>query len=933
MTPAVQFNQVVSPPKEEWRAGQSIVPGNKPAMAKPIANYLLPLWLWIIALAWVPILKSAEPGDMDPTFGGTDPTFSIDQILVLQDGRFLTGCDSPTDPTTPCIRRYLVNGRRDPLFDSGELNFKRLWKIADAGSEWIYARVTVAGDPESVQVIRLLPDGQRDAAFAVGITNEISKIAGVPDGGLIVLTGSSPESEEENPPDDRSNQILRLRSDGNLDGTFHPVKDALMISEIMVGQDDRIYVWGQFMEINDAPRFGLARLHMDGSLDQGFNPVPLKSSGAQRPRIASVQLTPQRKLLVLGRFDDARGDGRRNLALLNWDGSLDVSFTPPEFPIDYEYAFSEKGGKVVVIGQFDQVGRATRQSIARLNADGSVDESYLVTPPLGDRVRLGAMGPGDDIIVTGSSGRNLLAKIHAGIPRTGPPLVPQSPTSQVRVRGQDVQFSAAVRSHPPGRYQWRFNGQDVPAATNSAFSIARLAYHHMGSYQLVVSNQFGEITTAPAHLIVNAEPVSPGALDATFDPLDGPNQVVKCIAVQGDKIIILGRFSRYRGAVVGGLARLHPNGALDDTFHKSDSATSRATTMALDSVGRIYIAGGFEQYNGAERFGLVRLSADGELDPTFLPEVPHGVQVGSLALLDKGRVLISGMEKNSRPFTAILDTSGRRDPTFVIAGIEIPSEIRQLAVYPDGRFLGLAMDPKVDGSSRYTVYRFLPNGGLDPTFQTDQVHTDIMGRLHLMPDGGILVGGGFGGLKWAKDPNGKGRLLRLLPDGRVDETFPTGWRVGEIGGFGTFPNGDIAICGFIISRRSPRGQEDPRFQALVPGFECMAWDSQGRMLIGGSFEQVNRTPRNRIARIHTTAQVPESMLWGPFVSAAGFELAFPTVTNHVYALEFSGQLQAVNWSSLLRVSGDGNWQTIRDPATETSTRFYRVRIEPTVSPK
>ena len=56
-------------------------------------------------------------------------------------------------------------------------------------------------------------------------------------------------------------------------------------------------------------------------------------------------------------------------------------------------------------------------------------------------------------------------------------------------------------------YQWERNGQPISGATAPSFSIAEVnGTMHDGNYTIVVSNDFGSVTSAPTALQVDGTP-------------------------------------------------------------------------------------------------------------------------------------------------------------------------------------------------------------------------------------------------------------------------------------------------------------------------------------------------------------------------------------------------------------------------------------------
>lgn len=62
-------------------------------------------------------------------------------------------------------------------------------------------------------------------------------------------------------------------------------------------------------------------------------------------------------------------------------------------------------------------------------------------------------------------------------------------------------------------------------------------------------------------------------------------------------------------------------------------------------------------------------------------------------------------------------------------------------------------------------------------------------------------------------------------------------------------------------------------------------------------------------------------------SGAGVDLAFPTLENLSYTVEFTGAAEPLLWTPLVSVPGTGGTLTVNDPAGGLPARLYRVRVE------
>lgn len=72
--------------------------------------------------------------------------------------------------------------------------------------------------------------------------------------------------------------------------------------------------------------------------------------------------------------------------------------------------------------------------------------------------------------------------------------------------GSNATFTAEAISTTPVRYQWRFNGVDIPGATNNSISITNAQLEQAGIYTVVATDDNGSIESQPAELNVLVRP-------------------------------------------------------------------------------------------------------------------------------------------------------------------------------------------------------------------------------------------------------------------------------------------------------------------------------------------------------------------------------------------------------------------------------------------
>jgi hypothetical protein len=146
---------------------------------------------------------------------------------------------------------------------------------------------------------------------------------------------------------------------------------------------------------------------------------------------------------------------------------------------------------------------------------------------------------GSDIRAIAAGGAHSLAVRGTG------PVITTHPRSQTVLAGAAVMFTTAA----PGMglsYQWLFNGQPLPGATNATLSFTAATRLNAGLYAVQVSNASGTERSANAALIVRGlqQLFAPlalgnGALRLTFgdqhgDPISAPNALRYAVEVSAD---------------------------------------------------------------------------------------------------------------------------------------------------------------------------------------------------------------------------------------------------------------------------------------------------------------------------------------------------------------------------------------------------------------
>jgi uncharacterized delta-60 repeat protein len=285
-----------------------------------------------------------------------------------------------------------------------------------------------------------------------------------------------------------------------------------------------------------------------------------------------------------------------------------------------------------------------------------------------------------------------------------------------------------------------------------------------------------------------------GSLDTSFGddgilvPKVEPRSTIRGAALQPDGKIILVGLEYQIVAAKSMVVRVLADGSLDPTFGvdgfapvsslDSSVGDSSATSVVIQPDGKIVVA-----IDG----DVLRLNADGMPDATFGTNGVVNLRATSLALSPGGKILVTSSRGDGTTAMSRLDADGSVDPTFGTNGLFITSGYPQ-EVQPDGKILVTAVAPS--GSvAAFDVARFNADGSVDTTFGTNGVaSTQFAGvgnseALAIAGDGSILVAGGLAA--YAGQPD-EIAIIRYTPAGALDRGF-------GVGGVALTPTGSVGL--------------------------------------------------------------------------------------------------------------------------------------------
>lgn len=537
--------------------------------------------------------------------------------------------------------------------------------------------------------------------------------------------------------------LARLTMDGKLDGSFDAGTGTDgTIRSIVVQPNNRIIIAGGFSTYNGASYTNIARLKSNGNRDTTFS-----SGDGANDVITQVILQPNGKILVAGPFTHYNGVDVRGLVRLNKNGSLDTTFEAviTDSIFEVQQVALQPDGKVIVAGvEYNEMTPSNAYSVIRLNSDGTRDYSFNKTG-----LAVGDLHPTVNAIQLESDG-NILLSVH------------------IYDAGSSVGYHGIIS---------RLDPEGNTLALQGLFWINSLLIQEDG--KIIVSG-FDDIDFYDVEKrVIRLNPDL--TVDSTFlfednkiypDP-SGASIETAVLQIDG-KIVIAGDFYELNGLITNNIARLNPNGTFDHTFNQHTGFNGSVLATAVHTKRRLIVGGDFSRFNYQFRSNIVRLTADGELDPSFNVGSGTNGKVYAIAVQSNGKVLVGGSftSYNGTLCSNIirLKKDGSLDAGFSDAFAD--GVVRKIIIDKDDRIIIAGDFENVNGIPMRGIARIKPNGTLDATFNSI---IDAYGRGYdckISSRGKIYLALIYqdGNYTFGTD------IIRLNKDGTKDESFqiPTG---------------------------------------------------------------------------------------------------------------------------------------------------------------
>ena len=318
-----------------------------------------------------------------------------------------------------------------------------------------------------------------------------------------------------------------------------------------------------------------------------------------------------------------------------------------------------------------------------------------------------------------------------------------------------------------------------------------------------------------------------GLLDTSFNPGSGvnpANNFINAVAVTpGNQIVIGGSFTSYNGGVAGNIARLNLDGSLDTTFNPGSGADGTVWAVAVQPDGKVLIGGDFTHINSTPRNHLARLNTDGSVDTSFNPGATFNGPIYSLALPALASLNINNASAGGSNEVDQAINLGQANAGTLTVSYNMQQQPDDMRVFYGGTNGILIFDTGLVSGTGNFVLPFGPTNGL-----ATNLITIVMDQ-----------GGGAAGTLWSYSAT------------------VTSANVGQV-----MAGGDFAVAGQtyrdVARVNTADGSLDASFNAGTgadnPVF-ALGWQSDGRVMVGGSFTHFNGSAFNRIVRLNTDGSI------------------------------------------------------------------------------
>jgi uncharacterized delta-60 repeat protein len=677
--------------------------------------------------------------------------------------------------------------------------------------------------------------------------------------------------------------LAKINADGTLDPTWNPGADGTVYA-LAIDNVGTVYAGGFFsLNIGGQPIRYLAKLSGTGlgAADPTWNPSPNGWSSN-----IALALDNNDSIYVASSFTNIGNQARQGLAKLSTSGTglADITWNPA--PDDDVLTLAVDGnGDVFAGGYFQTIGGQARSYLAKLSPTGTGAADSMWNPAPNNLVKALAVDVDSNVFVAGyfsnigGQTRYALAKLSSSGAGAADPTWNPAPDSGVFALTLDGSGSIFVG----GAYQ-NIGGQTRHAIAklsatgtglaDTSWDAGTIVYgsatlNYAAPVNAIALTNAGNLIAGGTLLSVNGQQrlglAALSITDASLLPATDSIRAgtVKALAAQpGGGMIVGGDFNLADSQQRNNLLRLQADGTLDPLWNSD--ADDVVNALAIDSSGSIYVAGNFYSIGGVNEARIAKLASDGSVNAGWHANVSSYSGILSLVLDSIGDAYIGGyfnyIAGQPRNYIAKLSGgTGLLDPNWNPGVDNAPSMLgidnSNGWVYAGGYF------ENAGGGAHHYLARFSASGtgAVDANWNPNP--DGQMNSLTIDNDGSVFVGGYFQNIG-GQQRRGIAKLIGA--DGSADPNW-------NLSGYNAYPgallldgSGALYAGGCQLHKFSTSGNgSDPNYSTWSPSVDCsvnaIALDPNGNVNLGGNFTAVSGQSRTGLAALPPTAPpIPSS---------------------------------------------------------------------------
>lgn len=790
------------------------------------------------------IIRLTTTGQKDTTFAvGTAFNNNVSAVVIDSNSKILVG-GSFTTFTGGTQNRFIrlnSNGSKDSTLNigTGFNNGVLAIAIQNDGKIVVGGQFTTFTGTTQNRLIRLNSNGTKDTTFSIGngfnsVGNTVRAIAIQSDGKIIIGGSFSAYSGVT------ANRIVRLNTNGSVDSTFNIGGSGFdnTVNYVSIDSSGKILIGGSFSNYNGVSKNKFVRLNSDGTVDVTFT-----NTNGFNNNVNSIALDATGSIYAGGIFSTYN--------------TTPVSGLAKFLPIFANFIIDNQSG---LLYNADYSANYVSRSLIDFNYANTVIKPTAANglSKSGTLIKLGGsltgntnVGIGGNILsITGNTGTlNFKANTVnlAGVSSTG------GTKTQLQLTNLSAKFTDS-------RTGTTAVGMEYGADYSANYSTRSLVDRGYVDYR----SGTGTTPTTNFSYVTNF-----GNIDNSFQyPVTGISGNILVITPQADdKLLIGGTFVTYTGTSQNHLVRLNANGRKDTSFNIGSGFNDNVRAVIYQTDGKLLVAGDFTTFTGSTNNRIIRLNSNGTKDTSFNVGTGFNNSVFAMALQSDGKIVVAGaftsFSGSTKGKIVRLNTNGTIDATFN-TGTGYSSTILGLGLQSTGKIIVGGAAGTFSGQTVHSITRLNTNGHLDTTFSiggSSLGNYDSIGieALAIQADDKILAGGNF----FTNLPSGS---IRFNADGTRDTNFANGGFgiTGDVFTILVQPSGKILVGGdfstysgypskYLVSLNS-NGTIDTNF--LNHGFSTLSAvlalgrQSTNKIILGGSFSTYSGQTHNRLVRVH-----------------------------------------------------------------------------------